>query len=283
MSDRSQTSRQLTLLVLDSVTSSPESEDGATRSDSPMCPTTPTSGQDPVHANRSAPPGAAPGSPMIDTSGPRGPGSSASIALQSSLVSRLRAELASHGSTLYSLTWKERATPAQRQICQLRASVLRTCDSACSSWPTAQAHDAKGAKSVEKIAEMKASSPKRKGGGPPGFSNLNEIAHLASWATPAAHEAGGTPEQFLERKRRAVASGSQLGVSLTSLSLQAQLADHGQTPTGSLAPTGARGQLSPAHSRWLMGYPAEWDDCAGTATRSSRRSRRRSSAPRLKR
>ncbi len=44
------------------------------------------------------------------------------------------------------------------------------------------------------------------------------------WATPASREAGGTPEQFLERKRKAIANGSQLGVSLTSLSLQAQLA-----------------------------------------------------------
>jgi hypothetical protein len=54
------------------------------------------------------------------------------------------------------------------------------------------------------------------------FQSLTRTARLAGWPTPAAHEAGGTPEQFLERKRRAIEQGSQLGISLTSLSLMAQ-------------------------------------------------------------
>lgn len=47
----------------------------------------------------------------------------------------------------------------------------------------------------------------------------------SGWATPASHEAGGTPERFLERKELARENGSKLGISLTSLSLQAQMTE----------------------------------------------------------
>lgn len=143
-----------------------------------------------------------------------------------------------------------------------------------------------------------------------------QAPQVGGWATPAAQEAGGTPEQFLERKRKSVAKGNSLGVSLTSLNLQAQtvagyptpntpnggrvtppgttttgrtpdgkkrqvdlqyVARHlGQTPFSPPAPTEKRGALNPALSRWLMGYPEEWDSCGGMAMLLCRKSRRNS-------
>lgn len=209
--------------------------------------------------------------------------------------------MASLGSTLYKLTWKERVTPLGRLICALRASAPRT-----------------------------------------------SVNGSIGWATPAAQEAGGTPERFLERK---TALDGACGVSLTSLSLQAQLAgwptpmagtparngnneagntdssrktvglvgwpspkasnttgagtrgdggdnlqtiatwatpttrDHkdgasdGTAPINGLlgrqawlaAGMGSGGQLNPEHSRWLMGYPPAWGSCGAMAMRSFRK------------
>jgi hypothetical protein len=39
----------------------------------------------------------------------------------------------------------------------------------------------------------------------------------------------------------------------------------GKIPTGCIAEMTNGGQLNPDLSRWLMGYPKEWCDCAVTA------------------
>lgn len=68
------------------------------------------------------------------------------------------------------------------------------------------------------------------------------------------------------------------GVTLTDAArLAAGLTpDPGPTSNGWPAQTDDIDRLNPALSRWLMGYPQEWDDCAAMAMPSSRKSQQSS-------
>lgn len=108
---------------------SPESESGPMPCVVPDGRMNAPSGRGPAPASLSARQAKEKGLLTSGTYGPRSIISSASAGLSQSLVSRLRAVTALHGSTLYHLTWKERATPAGRSIPALRASVRRISDS----------------------------------------------------------------------------------------------------------------------------------------------------------
>lgn len=247
----------------DKCTSSPASASGVTPPGSRDGPTTGPSGPHPARASRSARPENAKAPATSATSGPSSPISSESAALQSLLESRWRARMGSGGSTLYSLTWKERVTPAGRRILALRASAPRTSGSASTGapWPTPTTRDWKD------------------GGNPnvnvPLNGLLGRVAWLAGWSTPRAQISGDTAESHEARQARVVEKhGRRMGASLevqAQLTGPARLTASGEMLTGSAAGMESGGQLLPAHSRWLMGLPRAWDECAIAAYRSLRR------------
>ena len=126
-----------------SATSSPELVAGASPSDLPDGPMTDLFGLVVAPANPSLPPERRKAAVTIDISGRIGRGSSASAALQRSLVNRLRQQWPTGGSMLFSMRWKPVVTVAGRSVSRLQVSALRTGDNGYGSWATPTTRDHK--------------------------------------------------------------------------------------------------------------------------------------------
>jgi hypothetical protein len=143
-----------------------------------------------------------------------------------------------NGSLEYELTWKELDMPSGPPICALRASVRRTNAKGYIGWPTPTEDDANNI-----------------------TRDSGQFQSLAGWSSPTVQDGsrGDKPPRPWD----------------TGIPLSQQVL--GLLTTCSHSKMGNSGALNPAHSRWLMGFPVEWDSCGATAMRLCHKSRRSSS------
>jgi hypothetical protein len=173
-------------------------------------------------------------------------------------------------------TWPRSGMTADGQCWELPMLGRRTRETESGSWPTPLTSDARG----------------------PGLSKTRQGSQSLSvavkaWPTPTANQYECKDlEKMLERRERAkLSSGNGNGFGLTLANAVRMVA----TPTARDWKSGKAsqathdrnsrplseqigGSLNPTWVEWLMGFPLGWTDLGVSATRSSRKSSKRSAA-----
>jgi len=199
-----------------------------------------------------------------------------------SLQSALEANLNGPGSTIYQTVWKPHTTPLGRQIYRLRASARRTSDSehslVPSGWPSATTSDTRSYSETALTIWLEGETTNGHG------MDLNMAGQLSGWPTPRARdhhtEGQGTHSPSLAKlagqlsgwptpTSRDHKDGKEcLNVPLNALlgrvawltanPQAARITADGTMLTGCSAGMESGGQLNPAFSAWLMGFPEAW-------------------------
>lgn len=188
---------------------------------------------------------------------------------------------------IYRIVWKRHITPLGRQIYRQRALAHRTdanghftgpmiYDLLQSGWPTPMVPDG-----GRVLTETQLMSGKRDNGTKVQIG-LENAVNLTGWPTPNAGPQNDTDTKWQDRRKKLAEKygnngfGMTLGMAVLLVG-PVRLTTHGEMLTGCSAGMESGGQLNPEHSRWLMGYPAEWGFCGATAMQSIRMRRRNSS------